>query len=80
MVRATTQVGGYAGSGQGGTAEVGCNAEGRFEIPEIAVGPLTLMLTFDRENGTRLRGEPPQRLLVNAGRMSQVTIPLRPTI
>ena len=53
MVKATTQVGGDAGSGQGGTAEVGCNAEGRFEIPEIAVGPLTLMLTFDRENGTR---------------------------
>ena len=37
-------------------------------------------LAWNRENSTRLRGEPPQRLLVNAGRTTQVTIPLRPTI
>ncbi|MFI5459602.1 MAG: hypothetical protein ACHRXM_29610 [Isosphaerales bacterium] len=80
MLRATTQVGGYAGSGQGGSAEVSCDAQGRFDIPAIAVGPLTLMLVFDRENGTPLRGEPPQKLLVSAGRATQVTIPLRPTI
>ncbi len=79
-VRATTQVGGYIGSGQGGSAEVSCDAEGRFEIPAIAAGPLTLLLVFDRENGTPLRGEPPQKLLVNAGQATQVTIRLRPTI
>ncbi len=68
MVKATTKVGGYAGSGQGGRAEVGCDAEGRFEIAEIAAGPLSLILMFDRENGTRLRGEPPRRLVVDASR------------
>ena len=41
MVKATIQVGGYAGSGQGGRADVGCDAEGRFEIPAIAAEPLT---------------------------------------
>ncbi len=80
MVRATTQVGGYAGSGQGGSAEVSCDAQGRFEIPAIAAGPLTLMLVFDRQNGTPLRGEPPQKVLVRADQTTQVTIPLRATI
>ena len=80
IVKATTQVGGYAGSGQGGSAEVSCDAAGRFEIPEIAAGPLTLSLIFDRANGTRLRGEPPHGLLVSARRATQVTITLRPTI
>ncbi len=49
-------------------------------IPAIAVGPLTLMLVFDREHGTHLRGEPPRKLLVRADRATEVTIPLRPTI
>ena len=80
IVRAATQVGGYAGSGQAGSAEVGCDEEGRFNIPAIAAGPLTLTLLFDREHGTPLRGEPPQKLLVNADRATEVTIPLRPTI
>ncbi len=80
MVRATTRVGGYIGSGQGGSAEVSCDAQGRFEIPAIAAGPLTLMLVFDREHGTPLRGEPPQKVLVRADQTTQVTIPLRPTI
>ena len=80
IVRAATQVGGYAGSGQAGSAEVGCDEEGRFDIPAIAAGPLTLLLVFDREHGTPLRGEPPQKLLVSADRATEVTIPLRPTI
>jgi protocatechuate 3,4-dioxygenase beta subunit len=80
MVRATTQVGGYVGSGQGGSAKVSCDAHGRFEIPAIAAGPCTRMLVFDRENSTPLRGEPPQKVLVRADQTTQVTIPLRPTI
>ena len=74
---ARAKVGGYVGSGQGGRAEVGCDAEGRVQNPTaIAAGPLTLMLAFDRESGTRLRGEPPQKLLVNSNSATQVTIPL----
>ncbi len=80
MVRATTRVGGYVGAGQGGSAEVSCDAQGRFEIPAIAAGPLTLVLVFDREQSTPLRGEPPQKVLVTPGQTTQVTIPLRPTV
>ena len=41
-IRATTQVGGYAGSGQGGVARVACDEQGRFVIPAIAAGMMTL--------------------------------------
>ncbi len=37
-VRAASQVGGYAGSGQTGSAVVACDPQGRFEIPAIAAG------------------------------------------
>ena len=52
-VRAASQVGGYAGSGQGGSASVACDDQGRFEIPAIAAGMLTLELEFDPEKGRR---------------------------
>ncbi len=79
-VRATSQVGGYAGSGQTGSAVVACDPQGRFEIPAIAAGKLALSLEFDRKEGTTLRGEAPGKLAVEAGRSTEVTIPLRATL
>jgi len=79
-IHATTQVGGYAGSGIVGTAEVPCDAQGRFAITEIAEGTLTLTLKFDPEHGTALRGEPPKRSLVAAGRTTELAVPLRRTL
>ncbi len=79
-IRAATQVGGYAGTGIGGAAEVACDPQGRFEIPAIAAGRLTLRLEFNRQQGTPLRGEPPKILAITAGRTHEITIPLRPTL
>jgi hypothetical protein len=79
-VRASSQVGGYAGSGQTGSAVVACDPQGRFTIPAIAAGMLALELEFDRQEGTSLRGEAPKKLVVEAGRSAEVTIPLRATL
>jgi protocatechuate 3,4-dioxygenase beta subunit len=79
-VRATSQVGGYDGSGQGGSAVVACDERGRFEIPAIAAGSVTLDLEFDPEKGTILRPWPISKILVRAGRTTEVAIPLHPTV
>ena len=79
-IHATSQVGGYAGSGLVGVAEVPCDAQGRFEIAAIAEGTLTLTLKFDPGHSTSLRGEPPKRIVVTAGKTSDVVIPLRRTL
>ena len=79
-VRAATQVGGYAGTGIVGTAEVTCDTQGRFEIPALAAGRLTLRLGFDPKQSTPLRGEPEKNLAIAAGRTNEITIPLRPTL
>ncbi|MGP0063617.1 MAG: carboxypeptidase regulatory-like domain-containing protein [Isosphaeraceae bacterium] len=79
-VRATSQVGGYAGSGQTGSATVACDPQGRFEIPAIAAGMLAIELEFDRRQGTSLRGEEPRKRVVRAGRTTDVTIPMRETV
>ena len=79
-IRATTQVGGYRGSGRSGTSQVPCDAQGRFEIPAIAAGSLALELEFDLAQGTTLRGEAPQKRIVTAGQTTEVSIPLRPTL
>ncbi len=60
-VRARTLVGGFEGTGQGGLAEVACDAAGRFEIPAIAAGKLTLEFVFDTAMGPRMRNEPLSR-------------------
>jgi protocatechuate 3,4-dioxygenase beta subunit len=79
-IRAATQVGGYSGSGISGTGETTCDQRRRFEIPAIAVGPLALELKFDRRDGTTRRGEPPGKPVVQAGRTTEVAIPLRATV
>ena len=79
-VRATTLVGGYAGSGQRGSATVACDPQGRFEIPAIAAGMLTLELQFDPAKGLPLRGEAPKHLIAKAGQSTEMTIPLRETV
>ena len=80
MVSAVSQVGGYPGSGQGGSAVVACDERGRFEIPAIAAGMLTLIPEFDLERGTTLRSWPIGRIPVRAGRTTEVAIPLHPTV
>ncbi len=79
-VHATTLVGGYAGSARSGSATVTCDAQGRFEIPAIAAGVLTLELQFDPARSLPLRGEAPKRLIAKAGHATEVTIPLRETV
>ena len=79
-VRACTLVGGFECSGQGGLAEVACDGSGRFEIPAIAAGTLTLDLVFDPQTGTKLRTEPYHGLVLAAGTTTELTIPLRPTV
>ncbi len=79
-VRAATLVGGFEGSGQGGEAEVACDPSGRFEIPAIAAGMLTLDLIFDPRTGTGLRTEPYHGIILAAGTTTELTIPLRPTV
>ncbi len=79
-VRASTLVGGYAGSGHRGSATVTCDAQGRFEIPAIAAGVLTLELQFDPARSLPLRGEAPRHLIAKAGQSTEMTIPLRETV
>ncbi len=79
-IHATTQGGGYAGSGTVGLADVACDAQGRFEIAAIAEGTLTLRLEFDPEHGTLLRGETPKRLVVATGKTTELAVPLRRTL
>jgi hypothetical protein len=79
-VRATSQAGGYAGSGKGGSADVACDEQGRFEIPAIAAGRLSLRLEFDPAKDPPWRGEVPGGLIVRAGLATEVTIPMRQTI
>ncbi len=79
-VRATSQVGGYAGSGQGASARVPCDEQGRFEIPAIAAGRLELALEFAPAQDCPWRGEAPRGLIVRAGRTTEVAIALRETI
>jgi Carboxypeptidase regulatory-like domain len=79
-VRAATLVDGFEGSGQGGMAEVACDASGRFEIPALAAGMLTLGLIFDPRTGTRLRTEPYHGIVLAAGTTTELAIPLRPTV
>ena len=79
-VRAASQVGGYEGSGQTGSAVVACDEHGRFEIPAIAAGMVTLDLEFEGPGATPLRGIGPKKLIVQAGRATEVTIPLRETV
>ena len=79
-VRVTSQVGGYDGSGIVGSAEVVCDEQGRFEIPAIAAGMMALALEFDPEKGTTLRPWPISKILVRAGRTTEVAIPLHPTV
>ena len=79
-VRATSQVGGYAGMGQGGAAEASCDEQGRFDIPAIAAGMAELELAFDRAKDFPLRGEARRRLVVKAGQTSEVTVALRETV
>ena len=45
-VRATTQEGGYEGSGRGGMAEVAVQDSGRFEIGAIVAGSSEIELAF----------------------------------
>ena len=49
-VRATTQEGGYEGSGRGGMAEVAVEESGRFEIGAIVAGTLEIELLFDPQD------------------------------
>jgi len=79
-VRASTLVDGYEGSGQVGLAEVACDASGRFEIPALAAGLLTLDLAFNPRAGTKLRTEPYRGIVLAAGMTTELTIPLRPTV
>jgi protocatechuate 3,4-dioxygenase beta subunit len=79
-VRADTRVDGYAGSGQGGFAHVACDEQGRFDIPAIAAGMMNLRIEYDPEQGTMLRNWPLSRILVRAGRTTEVAIPLHPTV
>jgi protocatechuate 3,4-dioxygenase beta subunit len=79
-VRASTVVGGFAGSGQRGSATAACDDQGRFEIPAIAAGVLTLELKFDPKTSLTRRGEAPKHLIARAGRTTEVTIPLRETV
>ncbi len=79
-VRATSRVGGYAGSGHRGSATVVCDPQGRFEIPTIAAGMLRLELEFDPTRSLPLRGAAPKQVVVKAGRTTEITIPLRETI
>ncbi len=80
VIRATSQVGGYAGSGQGGLARAACDEQGRFTIPAIAAGLAALEIEFDPETSPPLRGEAPRGIVVKAGRATEVTIPLRETL
>ena len=75
-----SKVAGYEGSGIVGEAEAACDPSGRFEVPTIAAGLLTLELAFDCEKGTTLRGDPPRGLVLAAGSTVEAAIPLRPTV
>jgi protocatechuate 3,4-dioxygenase beta subunit len=79
-VRATSQLGGYAGSGQGGSARVLCDEQGRFEIPAIAAGRLALALEFDPAKDCPWHGDAPKGLFVKPDRTTEVAIALRETI
>jgi len=56
-VRATSQVEGYVGSGIRGTAAAACDDQGRFAIPAIAAGRVTLDLEFYGVNPGMGHGE-----------------------
>ena len=79
-IRATSQVGGYPGSGQGGVARAACDEQGRFVIPAIAAGMMTLEPEYDPERGSVLRNWPLSRILVRAGRTTELMIPMHPTV
>ncbi len=79
-IRATSLVGGYAGSGQVGVARVACDEQGRFSIPAIAAGMMTLEPEYDPERGTMLRNWSLSRILVRAGRTTELMIPMHPTV
>lgn len=79
-VRVRSRVGGYEGSGQGGIARADCDEQGRFEVPAIAAGMVELDIAFDPERGTAMRPWPLSKILVRAGRTTEVTMPVRPTV
>ncbi len=70
-VRATTQEGGYEGSGRSGMAEVPVQESGRFEIGAIVAGTLQIELAFDPRTGTTLRPETLGRIVVAAGKTTE---------
>jgi protocatechuate 3,4-dioxygenase beta subunit len=79
-VRARSKAGGYSGSGIEGTAEAVCDASGRFEMPALAAGVVTLSLHFDPNGGTTQRGLAPERLIVEPGATAEVAISLQETV
>ncbi len=79
-IHARSRIGGFDGSGHTGEAVVACDPAGRFEVPAIAAGILSVDLIFDRDKGLPLRGEFPQRLTLKAGSETEVMIPLGPSV
>jgi hypothetical protein len=79
-IRATTQEGGYEGSGRGGMADVAVEKSGRFEIGTIAAGTLRLKFVFVPQTGTTLRPEVPSRIIVAEEKTTELTISLLATV
>ncbi len=79
-IKATTLVGGFAGTGRSGWAQAAADASGRFEIPAIAAGMLTLEVVLDPRAGARLCTEPHRGIVVADGTTTELTIPLLPSV
>jgi hypothetical protein len=57
-----------------GKSRTTIDAEGRFEIPALAAGKLTLEVL--PAEGTKLRAKPPSGLAIEPGQTTEVTIPI----
>ncbi len=76
-VRAVTFPQGYDLGGTLGFAMATSDADGRYEIPAIAAGRLSLSLDFRSRPDLPYRGLPPANQVVEAGQTTTLEIPLK---
>jgi RNA polymerase sigma factor (sigma-70 family) len=63
-----------------GSAEVATDSEGRFDVPALAAGRLTVRVDLPRDAGMVAQEPADRTLKVQAGERTQVQIPLQPGV
>jgi RNA polymerase sigma factor (sigma-70 family) len=63
-----------------GRAVVEAGADGRFEVPALAVGNATLQVRFPRGATVRAGDPEPGKAVIQAGRRAEVSIPVGPAV